>query len=137
MKNLPLLIKTLASLSLLAFAAGCMTNAQFKEANLTQAGFKSIPANTPERQAHLKTLSTTKVTPVQRNGQTYYVFPDPAKNVLYVGRQAEYNAYKQIKLGQQQRADYDMAVQNNFVSTDATLTSFNTWGTWDGLPWGY
>jgi len=137
MKNLPTLIKSLAVLTLLALATGCMTNTQFKEANLTQAGFKSLPANTPERQAHLKTLSTTKVTSLKRNGQTYYVFPDPAKNVLYVGRQAEYDAYKKLKLGQQQRADYDMAVQNDFISTDADLTSFNTWGTWDGLPWGY
>ncbi len=137
MKNLPTLIKSLAVLTALALVAGCMTNTQFKEANLTQAGFKSLPANTPERQAHLATLSTTKVTPVQRNGQTYYVFPDPAKNVLYVGRQPQYDAYKKLKLNQQSRADYDMAVQNDFVSTDADLTSFNTWGTWDGLPWGY
>jgi hypothetical protein len=67
----------------------------------------------------------------------YFVFPDPAKNVLYVGRQAEYDAYQKLKVNQQAQADYNMAVQNQFISTDADLTSFNTWGTWDGLPWGY
>jgi len=135
MKNLPNLIKAFSVLSLLVFAAGCQSNTQFKASELTSSGFKTISATSPAQQAKLKGLSTTKVTQVQRSGKTYYVFPDLKNNILYVGQQPQYMAYKQLKAAKQQEINFQMDSQNAFISNDAMLTSWNDWGSWDGMTW--
>lgn len=135
MKNFPNVMKSLGILGLLALVAGCMSNAQFKENELVQAGFKTVPATTPAQQAHLRQLSQTKISPITRNGVQYYVFPDVKQNVLYVGRQPQYNAFRQSKSAMEANQDFVQGAQDDFVSNDAYLTSFATWGAWDGLPW--
>jgi hypothetical protein len=37
------------------------------------------------------------VTATERNGQTYYVYVDPARNQIYVGDQSQYQRYRQLK----------------------------------------
>lgn len=135
MKTLPNLFTTLGVLAVLALFTGCESNKQFKENALIRAGFKTVPATTAAQQAHLMALSQTKISPVQRNGVRYYVFPDVTNNVLYVGRQAEYNLYRANKRAQERELDYQMQTQSNFISNDAYLTSFSSWGAWEGLPW--
>jgi len=135
MKTLPNLLKVLGVLTVLVLVSGCESNKQFKENALLQAGFKAVPATTAAQQAHLMTIPQKKVSPVMRSGTQYYVYPDVANNVLYVGRQAEYAAYKRNKSAQEQELDNTMAIQSNFVSDDAYLTSFSSWGPWQGLPW--
>lgn len=131
----PLLIKFLGVLALLAFVVGCETNAQFKESNLTDAGFKAVPAKTAAQQAHLKTLSTTKVTQVKRNGVQYYVYPDVAHNVLYVGKQPQYDAYRNNKAALASDRAFQTSAQSSFISNDAFYSSFDTWGPFEQLPW--
>ena len=92
-------MKLLAALALLAFAVGCATTQQ-TENLLSAAGFKTVPASTPEQQEHIKTLKPGKITSVKRGGKTYYVLPDPARNQLYIGSQAEYQKYQQLRLQQ-------------------------------------
>jgi hypothetical protein len=92
-------MKFLAALALLAFAVGCATTQQ-TENLLPAAGFKTVTASTPKQQQHLKTLKPGKITSVKRSGKTYFVFPDPAHNQLYVGGQAEYQKYQQLRLQQ-------------------------------------
>jgi hypothetical protein len=38
---------------------------------------------------------------VKYNGKLYYVFPTPTKDKIYVGRQEQFNAYKQALAAQQ------------------------------------
>src|SRR5579871_5175262 len=85
---------------LLALAIGCSTTHD-TENMLSAAGFKMVPANTPERQAHLNSLPADKITPVQRNGVTYYTFADPKQNVLYVGQEPQYQEYQRLRLQNQ------------------------------------
>lgn len=40
---------------------------------------------------------------MNKSGKTIYVYPDPAKNQIYVGNQAQYNAFKAAR-GAQARA---------------------------------
>lgn len=135
MKTLPTLFALVGIFAAVTFLTGCESNKQFKENALLRAGFKTVPATTPAQQAHLMALSQTKISPVQRNGVRYYVFPDVANNVLYVGRQAEYNVYRANKRAQERELDYQMETQSSFISNDAYLTSFASWGAWEGLPW--
>jgi len=104
-------------------ALGCTTT-KSKENMLSAAGFKMVPANTPERQAHLKSLPADKVTPVQRQGVTYYTFPDPKNNVLYVGNEQQYQQYRKLRF-EQNLADEQL---------ETAQMNENAWGAWG--PWG-
>lgn len=137
MKHFPNLVKVFGILAVLTLAAGCMSNKQYKESLLTQAGFKTVPAKTAAQQTKLANLSQTKITPVKRKGVQYYVFPDVKANVLYVGRQAEYNAYRAKKTAITQETQYAMEAQTSFVSEDAFLNSYGGWDDWDTMTWGY
>ena len=116
--------KTLLTIgALVAVAIGCTTTKE-RENMLSAAGFKMVPANTPERQAHLKSLPADKITPVQRQGTTYYTFPDPKNNVLYVGQEAQYQKYRQLRY-QKQLADEQL---------ETAQMNENAWGAWGA--WG-
>jgi hypothetical protein len=109
MKRLRNPTKFLAALALLTFGVGCATTQQ-TENLLTEAGFKTVAASTPKQQQSLKTLKPGKITSVKRSGKTYFVFPDPAQNQLYVGDQAQYQKYRQLRL-QKKLSDEKVAAE--------------------------
>src|SRR5215472_8310173 len=86
--------------ALVAFAFGCSTTSE-KENMLTAAGFKMIPADSPEKLAHLNSLPAGKITTVQRNGTLFFTYPDPKNKMLYVGHQQQYEDYQKLRLEKQ------------------------------------
>ena len=108
-------------------AIGCSTT-KSRENMLSAAGFQMVPADTPQREAHLKSLPADKITPVQREGITYYTFPDPKNNVLYVGQEQQYQEYRKLRL-QKQMADEELSA--------AQMNDYNwgVWGPWGGRGW--
>lgn len=115
------------------------------ESQLVAAGFKVVAASTKEQQEHLQTLPPGKLTAWQRNGKHFWIYPDVAKNQLYVGTQKEYEAYRRTvpgggpTLSQQQAAD--LASYNR---QDAAMKMYNNrdladpyyfWDNFDGLGW--
>src|SRR5262245_55311336 len=80
----------------IALGAGCASTRQTEDL-LTEAGFKARPATTPAQQAQLKSLPAHKVSTVEKGGKKYYVYPDPAKNVFYVGDSAQYEEYRKLR----------------------------------------
>lgn len=87
--------------AVLALLAACQTTtgtgdvmAQ-KEALLTQSGFKVITVTVPAQQQAVSRLTVGRVTAVTYNKKTYYVFPTGTKDKIYVGKQAQFNRYKQ------------------------------------------
>jgi len=119
----------LAAGALIALAMGCSTTSS-KEDMLSAAGFKMMPADTPERQAHLNSLPADKLTPVQRNGITYYTFPDPKKDVLYVGQEPQYQKYQSLRLEKQMADEQLAAAQMN-------NNSWGAWGSWGSPGWAW
>jgi hypothetical protein len=85
----------IGAVALLALVAGCAST-KHTEQMLTTAGFKVVIPNTPAQEQQIKTLPADKLTVAHRNGKTYYVFPDPAHNRLYVGGLQSYQNYQQI-----------------------------------------
>ena len=91
--------------AVLALLAACQTTgtgdvvAQ-KESLLSQSGFKLITVTTPKQQQAVSGLAQGRVTAVKYNGKLYYVFPTATKDKIYVGRQKQYNAYKQALAAQ-------------------------------------
>ena len=123
MKNSTTFFLTLGVAALVTFVVGCTTTQQ-TENLLSAAGFKATPATTAQQQAHLKTLPAHKVTLVVRDGQTYYVYPAPAQQVLYVGQAAQYQEYQKLRLQKQMAEDQAQAAEMN---------SEPGWGAWGGF----
>jgi hypothetical protein len=72
-----------------AIAASSPTN----ESELQALGFKVLVATTPVQQQWVKQLTPGHMRPMQRNGKKYFIYPDAARNQIYVGGPQEYEAY--------------------------------------------
>jgi hypothetical protein len=120
---LTLLVTILCAVVLLAFVNGCATTKQTEDL-LSAAGFKTQPATTPEQQAHLKSLPAHTLTPVQRAGKQYFVYPDVAHNVLYIGQNAQYQEYKKLRQEQKSAAEVQLS------PTARETTEMAVWGNW-------
>jgi hypothetical protein len=98
--------------AVLALLAACQTTgtgqaASQKEPLLTQSGFKTITVTTPQQKQAVSGLAQGRCSAVKYNGKLYYVYPTGTKDRIYVGKQKQYNAYKQAlaaQQGQQQMA---------------------------------
>ena len=98
-----------SAMSILALVAGCQTMAtnsseiatSQKEMLLAQAGFITKTVTTPKQQERVSNLAQGRVSAVKYNGKLYYVYPTAKKDQIYVGKQAQFNAYKQALAGQQ------------------------------------
>src|SRR5208282_125799 len=121
MKQILTGFKLIGAIALLAMVAGC-ANTQQTENLLSAAGFRTVIANTPQRQQQLKTLPPDKVTLVQRNGKNYYVYADPTHWQIFVGTPSQYQKYQQLRLA------------NNLVQDELQTAQLNSWG--PGL-WGF
>src|SRR5881396_2269274 len=92
--------------SVLALLAACQTTGTSqagsqKEGLLAQSGFKVVTVTTPKQQQAISGLAQGRCSAVTYNGKLYYVFPTATKDRIYVGKQAQFNAYKQALAGQQ------------------------------------
>jgi len=91
--------------AVLALLAACETTgssqaAVQKESLLSQSGFKVITVTTPKQQQAVSGLAQGRCSAVKYNGKLYYVYPTGTKDKIYVGRQKQFNAYKQALAGQ-------------------------------------
>jgi len=133
MKQVRVSFYMISVMSLLALTVGCATTAstQNKESMLVASGFKTITPKTAAQQQKLQNLPPGKMAMVNRNGRTYYVFPDAAQNLAYVGGPHEYQAYQQL------RAANNIANENLETAEmyqDAAM-QWGAWGGW-GVGWG-
>ncbi len=97
---------------------------------LAAAGFQMRLADTPERLAHLKTLTQRKLVPHERDGHIYYVYADATScKCLYVGTEKAYQRFQNLAIGQQIADEQRMAAEMN---EDAAMN----WGVWGPFgPW--
>jgi hypothetical protein len=109
MKKLSTLTSIAGTMVVLAFLAGCETmatnqaelGASKKEFLLAQSGFKVITVTSPKQQQAINGLAQYRVSAVTYQGKLYYVFPTATKDKIYVGRQKQFDAYKQALAAQQ------------------------------------
>jgi hypothetical protein len=76
-------------------ANGSATVTSQKEMLLSQAGFKTKTVTTQKQQQQVSQLAENKVSAVKYNGKLYYVYPTAKKDQILVGKQAQFDAYKQ------------------------------------------
>jgi hypothetical protein len=129
MKQLRTSFTIISLFALLALTAGCSTTSgtQNKESMLVASGFKVITPKTAAQQQKLQQIPPGHVAMVNRNGRTYYVFPDAAHNQAYVGGPKEYQAYQQLRLA-------NNIAQENIETAQMYQDAAMQWGAWGG--WG-
>ena len=100
MKKLLTLTSIVSTGALLILMAACQTTGTSqsvvaqKEALLAQSGFKVITVTNPKQQQAINGLAQYRCSAVKYNGKLFYVFPTATKDKIYVGKQKQYNAYK-------------------------------------------
>jgi len=123
--------------AVLALLAACQTTgtgqaaASQKESLLSQSGFKVITVTTPKQQEAVSGLAQGRCSAVNYNGKLYYVFPTGTKDRIYVGRQKQYNAYKQALVaqqGQQQMAGTPTMTYETAGPNQIEVDQFNGFG---------
>jgi hypothetical protein len=129
MKQIRTSFKMISVVSLLALTVGCATTAstQNKESMLVASGFKTITPKTAAQQQKLQQLPPGHMAMINRNGRTYYIFPDAAHNQAYIGGPKEYQAYQQL------RAANNLA-NENLETAEMYQDAAMQWGAWGG--WG-
>jgi hypothetical protein len=118
-KKLLTLTTIATAMAALTLMSGCQTvatndaelAASKKEFLLAQSGFKVITVTTPKQQQAINGLAQYRVSAVKYNGKLYYVFPTATKDKIYVGKQKQFNAYKQALAGQHATHPMSMAQQ--------------------------
>ena len=130
---------------------GCVSTAQKaaqhdrrQEAVLQQSGFKAVPIKTPQQLQLVQSLPSGKLSVVRRNGARYYVYPDLAKQTLFVGGDDQFLRYQNYLSDQAENAQYDsisksdpsVARYNNqaeILSGNERIAGWDdeNWGSWD------
>ena len=127
----PFIFLLAVAIAMVGCASTTQTSTQNKESMLVASGFKVITPKTAAQQQKLQQLPPGHVAVVNRNGRTYYIFPDAAHNQAYVGGPQEYQAY------QQQVAANHLAneqLETAAMYQDAAM-QWGAWGGW-GMGWG-
>jgi len=128
MKLIQTSFKLIVTVALVALAAGCASTPN-KVNLLVASGFKIIVPKNATQEAKLQTLPPGKVSQVQKNGKTYYVYPDAAHNQAYVGGLQEYNYYKVLRSRQTMaNENLEEANENMPISSDINWSSDSDWG---------
>lgn len=123
----PFLLLTIAAALLTGCAAIERAERNSTEQLLAAAGFRILPANTPQRQASLGELKPYTIHRQIRGNYVYYIYPDTNNNFAYIGDQAAYSRYQNLVV-QQQISD-----QNMMAAQMASMPG--PWGGWG--YWGY
>ena len=117
------------------------------EAELLKLGFKVLVATTDVQRKQVSVLPPGKFRALQRTGKKYFIYPDAARNQIYVGGPAEYDAYTKAHpelLEAAQRAGDDAAKESarrgrdsaNMQAATARDASDPFLGvTWSDLGW--
>lgn len=97
------------ALTALALMVACQTTGSSpavaqKETLLAQSGFKVVTVKNPKQQQAVNGLAQGRCSAVKYNGNLYYVYPTATKDRIYVGKQAQFNAYKKALAAQQTSA---------------------------------
>ena len=101
---------------------------------LSAAGFHMVAADTPERQQELASHTGLKMRYYFTNGKPHYWFSDPyVCNCVYIGSEADYQKYQQLKL-QQQMVEREQATAA--MNENAEAEQLN-WTMWPASPFFY
>lgn len=119
---------TVSLLALCAtFFGGCATTEHSNTVSLlTAAGFKVRTPETAKQKEIFASLPDQQVmrATIKAKG-VFYIYKDAAKGIAYVGREAEYQRYKELAIQQQIAQQYYMAAE---MERQAAWGWYGAWG---------
>ena len=92
---------------------------------LSAAGFQARPVQTSDQQAVFQSLKPYQINTRSKGNQVYYVYPDPKKNLVFIGGPAQYQKYSKLAV-QQGIAEDQMA-----AASETEMLSYENMGMWD------
>jgi hypothetical protein len=127
------IILIFAEAAVALFVAGCAEmGAGNTTSLLTAAGFRARTPQTPKQQQIYAALPPYQVERATVPGKgVFYVYKDEKAGVAYVGREPEYQRYKQLAIQQQIAQNYYMAAE---MDRAAAWGWYGAWGP-RGLWW--
>ena len=102
---------------------GC---AEETEQLLSAAGFEAKVADTPEKLAHLQTLTQQKLVRHTKDGKNYYVYADAKRQCLFMGDEAAYERFRNLQVQQEIADENQMAAMEN----NSAAMRWDMWGPW-------
>lgn len=108
--------------------SGC-SSGQNKETLLSAAGFRTIVPTTTKQIAKVKSLPQLSVLPINKKGQTYFIFADASRNMLLIGNQKQYTQYQQYAL--------QYKIQQDQVEAASLNADASEWGGYGGFGEGF
>jgi len=128
-------IFAVATLMLYGCAESAQHRAQRLGSMLSAAGFHMLPADTPQREQELTSHTPLKIRYHFSNGKPHYWFADPyACNCVYVGNEAAFQKYQQLKFQQQIVQSEQTAAEMNENAAEQEQFNFMMW---PGSPFFY
>ena len=133
--------------AILAVSLGCATGppAAPVESLLTAAGFKPVAASTDKQLQQIPTLPAGQVTVITQTGKNWFVYPDLARNRVYVGTEKEYRAYLALRtknnlpdvdpMASYYRQDAAMTAANAYAAPATTSSVWEQWPAFGALGW--
>ena len=77
-------------------AGAAPSPAAVDEAEMLALGFKVLVATTPVQTDWVKNLPPGRMRAMQRTGKHYFIYPDAARDRIFVGGPQEYQAYRKL-----------------------------------------
>lgn len=102
------------------------------ESLLLSAGFKAKVATTAKQRQELKTLPEGQLSPVTQKGKTFYIYPDPTRNQIYVGDEAEYQTYQNLSARPRGSAG-PIVTKDNVRGNEVPVREFYGWEPFDQI----
>src|SRR5262249_31222109 len=126
-------------LSLFAAGGAAAATPPVDDSELSALGFKVLVATTPAQIDWVKRLPAGQIKPMQRTGKKYYIYPDAARNQIYVGGPAQYAAYRErhpdSKLTTQEAAEKGRAARAKQDAAMQKATARDLTNPYLGLSW--
>jgi len=115
----------------LGLSACASIGAQDTEDMLAAAQFSMKKADTPQKLANLKAMPQYRITTQVRNGKNVYVYADAAGcQCLYVGDDAAFQNYQQMRIAKNIADEQVMAAEMN-------QEAMMDWGAWGPMGPGF
>lgn len=82
-------------ISMLMAGGAMAATPRIDDKELTELGFKVLVAKTDVQKNWVKGMVPGKIRAMQRNGKKYFIYPDAAREQIFVGGPREYAAYQE------------------------------------------
>ena len=129
-KFLALFVALLSTVALFGLGGCASAEKANTESLLSAAGFRVRTPETPKQKEIYAQLTPSKLARATVNGKVFYVYKDEPKGTALVGREAEYQRFRELAIRQRIAQDYYMAAEMNRATAQGWYGAWGPRGYW-------